>query len=52
MENYMIIGIVAVVVVAIACYLIDQKKKGVTCVGCPYARQCGGSCDHTKNHEI
>ena len=26
-------------------YIYKEKKKGVTCIGCPYA----GSCPHRKN---
>lgn len=25
-------------------YLYRAKKRGEHCVGCPYAKQCGGSC--------
>jgi len=31
-----LIGIAA----AIVFYLVREKKRGVACVGCPYAKQC------------
>lgn len=44
MENVIIIAIVAAIVVSICIYLYRQKKKGVACIGCPYAKKCGGKC--------
>lgn len=44
MENYIVAGILVLIVGAAIFYLVRQKKKGVKCVGCPYAKQCGGSC--------
>ncbi len=54
----LLLGIAA----AITFYLIREKKRGVTCVGCPHAKQCAKahgakcgdkktgtcSCGHTK----
>lgn len=45
MEDIIIIVIVAVIVAAIVFYLIRAKKKGQKCIGCPYAKQCGGNCN-------
>ncbi len=47
MENIIIIAIVAGIVMAICFYLYREKKKGRTCIGCPYAKQCGGKCGKT-----
>lgn len=44
MANIVIILIVLVVVGAIVLYLYRAKKRGETCIGCPYAKQCGGNC--------
>lgn len=49
MENYIIIAIVAVIVVAIIIYLRRAKKRGETCIGCPYAKQCSGKCSGSSN---
>ena len=27
-----------------AAYIIRAKKSGAKCIGCPYAKQCGGKC--------
>jgi hypothetical protein len=58
--NIIVILIVAAVIGAICFYLYRQKKRGVTCIGCPYAEQCAkrhnGGCGgcHTveKDNEI
>ena len=42
MENFIIIAIVACIVGGIILYLYKAKKRGETCIGCPYAKQCGG----------
>lgn len=44
MENIVIILILALVIAGIVFYLIRGKRKGEKCVGCPYAKQCGGKC--------
>ncbi len=45
MENYIIIAVLVVIIGAIIGYLVKKKKQGVKCIGCPYAKQCGGKCD-------
>ncbi len=37
------VALVAVIGAAVA-YIIRSKKRGVKCIGCPYAKQCGGNC--------
>lgn len=44
MENVIIIAVIAVIIAAIVIYLIRGKKRGQTCIGCPYAKKCGGKC--------
>ena len=44
MANIVIILIVAAVVTGVVFYLYKAKKNGQTCIGCPYAKQCGGNC--------
>lgn len=44
MENFIVIGILVVIIGAVTFYLVREKKKGVKCVGCPHAKQCGGKC--------
>ena len=44
MENVIVILILLVIVAGIVRYLLRAKKRGETCIGCPYAKQCGGNC--------
>ena len=51
MKNLIIILILAVIVGAILVYLYKAaKKRGESCIGCPYAKQCAskGKCDHRE----
>lgn len=52
MENAIIIVILLCIVIGILMYLYKAKKRGETCIGCPYAKQCGGkqngSCNSCK----
>ncbi|MBQ8747794.1 MAG: FeoB-associated Cys-rich membrane protein [Clostridia bacterium] len=54
MVDFIIIAVVLVIVGAICVYLYRAKKRGQTCIGCPYAKQCAkkhGGCDCGKNKE-
>lgn len=46
--DYLVNIIVTLIIVAIAgsiiWYLYRAKKRGQTCIGCPYAKQCKGKC--------
>ncbi len=44
MENIIVIVIVVCIIGSIVCYLYRAKKRGETCIGCPYSKQCGGNC--------
>lgn len=44
MENIIIIVITAAIITAVVIYLLNSKKRGETCIGCPYSKQCGGKC--------
>lgn len=44
LENIIIIAILIVIIGSIVFYLYRAKKRGQTCIGCPYAKQCGGKC--------
>ncbi len=45
MENVIVILILVAVTAGIIGYLIRAKKRGEKCIGCPYAKQCGGNCN-------
>ena len=54
LSNIILAAIILAIVAAVAVYLYRAKKRGETCIGCPYAKQCGsGSCGghgHTAKH--
>lgn len=41
MQNLMLIIVIAAVLGAVVWYLRWEKKRGKTCVGCPYGGCCG-----------
>lgn len=45
MKNIVVIVILVAIAASIIWYLYRAKKRGETCVGCPYAKQCGGKCN-------
>ena len=49
--NVIVILILIVIAAAIILYLIKAKKRGEKCVGCPYAKQCGGKCNSDVNNK-
>lgn len=42
--NTLVVLILIAIIAAIVLYIFRQKKRGVTCIGCLYAKQCGGNC--------
>ena len=48
LENIIIIAVVLLIVGAAAWYVIRAKRKGQKCIGCPYAKSCGGHCNSEK----
>jgi len=44
MANIIIIVILFCIIGGIVRYLYKAKKRGETCIGCPYAKQCGNKC--------
>lgn len=51
MENVIIIAILAAIVGGIVFYLYRAKKRGQTCIGCPYAKECGGRCGSRRDKD-
>ena len=49
MENIAIVVILLVIVGAVVWYLYKAKKRGETCIDCPYAKQCKGKCNGSCN---
>ena len=50
MENMIILLVIGLIVGA-AGYIWKEKKKGVKCVGCPYAQSCGGNCSGCQSSQ-
>ncbi len=48
MENVIIIAVVLLIVILAGVYIVRAKKRGEKCIGCPYAKQCGGRCGENK----
>lgn len=48
MENIIVVLLLVVIAAGVIWHLIRAKKRGETCVGCPYAKQCAGKCDNKK----
>ncbi len=44
MENIIILIILLGIIGGIIFYLYRAKKRGETCIGCPYAKECSGGC--------
>ena len=40
MTDIILIIVLLGIAAAIVFYLVREKKRGVTCVGCPHAKQC------------
>ena len=48
MENFIVIAILCIIIGCAIAYIIKEKKKGVKCIGCPYAKECSGKCGMNK----
>lgn len=51
MVNFVIVVVLLAILGVAAGYIYREKKRGVKCVGCPYARECaakrnGTGCDN------
>lgn len=46
MKNAIIVLILVAIAASIITYLVRAKKRGETCIGCPYCKQCSGKCNH------
>lgn len=51
MENVIIVAVLLCIVTGIVFYIYKQKKKGHTCIGCPYAKECSKkNCESKKEN--
>jgi hypothetical protein len=44
MKNIVLGLIIAVIVAGAVFYIYRAKKRGQTCIGCPYAKECSKNC--------
>ena len=49
MEEIIVILIIAAILGFAVAYIVNAKRKGQKCVGCPYSKGCSGGCSDTKN---
>lgn len=40
--TWIALGVIALIIAGAILKIVREKKKGVKCVGCPYAQQCAG----------
>ena len=43
MANFIVAGILVLIIGAAVLYIVKAKKKGVKCIGCPDGATCGKS---------
>ena len=51
MIDYVAIAAIVLIVGGAIFYIVREKKRGAKCVGCPYAKQCGGKCGEKTNEQ-
>ena len=49
--NAIVIGVLFMIAGGILWYLLRARKKGQSCIGCPYCKQCNGSCSGGDRQE-
>lgn len=50
MADIVIVVLLLIIIGGIVLYLWREKKRGVKCIGCPYAKQCAGKCSGGREH--
>lgn len=48
--DYIAIAAIVLIIGAAIFYIVRAKRRGEKCVGCPYAKQCGGNCNGGHSH--
>lgn len=44
MKTLLLIAVLILILLAAGAYVYKAKKRGEKCVGCPYCKDCNGSC--------
>ena len=47
MADFILAGILVVIIGAAVIYIVKAKKRGVKCIGCPAGGNCSGKCNST-----
>lgn len=47
--DFIIIAVILLITAGIVLYLRRAKKRGETCIGCPYGKQCGKKGGHCSD---
>ena len=48
-ESMIAIAAIVLLVGGAVAYIIRSKKAGKRCIGCPYAKSCGGRCSTSSD---
>lgn len=51
MADFVLAGILVVIIGAAVIYIVKAKKSGVKCIGCPAGGSCSGKCSSTEGAE-
>ena len=43
--DFIVIGIIVIIIGLAVFYIVKAKTSGQKCIGCPYAKQCGNKCN-------
>ena len=46
--DFVIIGVVILIVGGAIAYIVKEKKSGAKCIGCPHGKSCSGHCNCEK----
>ncbi len=49
MTDIIVLLVIAAIIGGVIWHLRKCKKRGDTCIGCPYAKQCNGSCTNVRS---
>lgn len=47
MTDIIVLWVVSFCVGSACYYIYKNRKKGIKCIGCPYAKSCSGGCGGT-----
>lgn len=42
LENIILVAAILLILGGAVLYIVKAKKRGDTCIGCPYAKECAG----------